>query len=308
MSSKLWIRVLSGPVTEGPTNLDDWLAHHRAVTAGLELPFDRAVVAGATASRVAFAFASGYRSALEVLVGDFVKDHAVSLAVTEAGGGHPRAIESVLEPRPEGGFLLTGKKRWTTMVPGGPGLVLAVASQGAGEEGRKRLVVARVPVARAGVTVTPMAKTPFVPEIPHAELSFDKVIVAASEVLEGDGYERYVKPFRTIEDIHVHGAVLGYLIGLARRNDWPARALESLAGALAGLRALATEEPLDPGVHVALAGVMRSGLGAITDCEPHWEKVDAASREAWLRDRVLLQVAEGVRQKRLASAHERLRG
>ena len=61
-----------------------------------------------------------------------------------------------------------------------------------------------------------MPETRFVPEVPHARVQLDAVRVDAAALLPGDGYERYVKPFRTIEDAHVTLAVLAYLLREAR--------------------------------------------------------------------------------------------
>src|SRR5262245_25603109 len=92
--------------------------------------------------------------------------------------------------------------------------LLVVASTG-NVDGKNRLRVVRVPANAAGVRIEP-AVAPFVPEIAHARVTLDGVRVSAGDLLPGDGYDDYLKPFRTIEDLHVHGALLGYLIGVAR--------------------------------------------------------------------------------------------
>ena len=45
--------------------------------------------------------------------------------------------------------------------------------------------------------------------------------VIRGALLPGDGYDVYVKPFRTIEDIHVHAATIAYLVAEGRRRGWP---------------------------------------------------------------------------------------
>jgi hypothetical protein len=94
-----------------------------------------------------------------------------------------------------------------------------------------------------------MPPTRFVPEVPHARLAFDGVAVAHEDVLPGDGYERYIKPFRSVEDIHVTAAVLAYLLAEAGRRGWPAswreRALIALLG-LRGARRARSGGPADP--------------------------------------------------------------
>ena len=76
-----------------------------------------------------------------------------------------------------------------------------------------------------------------------------------AEQLPGDGYLDYVKPFRTIEDIHVVGATLGYLVGLARRTRASATLIAELSADLVALDGLRDGPPLDPRVHIALHGV-----------------------------------------------------
>ena len=54
-------------------------------------------------------------------------------------------------------------------------------------------------------------------QLGHLFVSLSDVAITAHEILPGDGYDRYLKPFRTVEDIHVHAALLGHAIGAARR-------------------------------------------------------------------------------------------
>jgi hypothetical protein len=73
--------------------------------------------------------------------------------------------------------------------------------------------------------------------------------------LPGDGYLNYLKPFRTIEDIGVLGATVGYLLGLARRTRSRAALIAELSADLLALDRLRESPPLDPRVHVELHGV-----------------------------------------------------
>src|SRR6185369_10915467 len=99
-----------------------------------------------------------------------------------------------------------------------------------------------------------MPPTRFVPEVPHAGVLFHEVRVPASALLPGDGYERYVKPFRTVEDIHVMLAIGAYLLREARRRGWPAAFGERLVAQLALLGALSGADASAPATHLALAG------------------------------------------------------
>ncbi len=151
-----------------------------------------------------------------------------------------------------------------------------------------------------------MPPTPFSPEIPHATLRFDGVRIAADRVLPGDGYADYLKPFRTIEDLHVHAALLGYLIGVGRRSSWPEVVLERAVALAVAARALAVAPPSDPAVHVALGGVLDLARHLVADTAAHWLSASEAERERWKRDLPLLAVAQRARGARLARAWELL--
>jgi acyl-CoA dehydrogenase len=91
------------------------------------------------------------------------------------------------------GYVLSGAKRWSTMGPLADELIV-VAKAGDGPDGRPLLSAVRVDPRAPGLTLTEMAPTPFVPEVPHAELRFDRVAVPESAVLPGDGYADYTTP------------------------------------------------------------------------------------------------------------------
>lgn len=288
-----------------------WWERWQAIVARGGATLDLAILGGFAADRAGYAFAAGYQAALRQLAPDLPADRLASLCVTERGGGHPRAIESQITLDPEAtavgeAYLLRGSKRWAT-ISTAAGVLLVAATLGPPDDrGRPRIRVARVAADLPGVTITPMPPTPFMPEILHGELRFDDVHLTAAALLPGDGYERYLKPFRTIEDLHVHGAVLGYLIGEARRNAFPRALVERLAALVTTLRALAASDPSDAAVHVALAGALRTAAPLLADIEATWAPTASPSYARWQRDRPLLGLAEGTRVKRLERAWSRL--
>ena len=99
-----------------------------------------------------------------------------------------------------------------------------------------------------------MPETAFVPEVPHARVQLQGVRVDAAALLPGDGYARYVKPFRTVEDIHVTLAVLAYLLREARHRGWPQEFSERTTALLVAFAELATASADAATTHVALAG------------------------------------------------------
>ncbi len=258
---------------------------------------DRAAVGGFFADRVGYAFLAGYRAALYRL--DPTLSRA-SLCASEEGGAHPRAIKTTLTPHDDA-FILEGDKTFATLASSAETL-LVVASRGE-RDGRIWLQVARIPRSREGVTVRDRDPIAFAPEIPHARVAFRGVRVAPEEILEGDGYERVVKPFRTIEDVHVIAAWLGHVIRLARAHEEPREVVERALASISALRGLAEADPSSPAVHVALAGV----LDFIADVSKTvtLAKADDTTKSRWQRDLPLLAVAGAARNLRREAAWKR---
>jgi hypothetical protein len=264
-----------------PVALPDWWPWHLAVEA--PTPLARAALAAARADRLAAAFTSGYQAALEACFDERVRG---ALAVTEAGGGHPRAIETTLVDG-----RLTGTKVFVSAGPQAE--VVWVVARAGEQDGRPALKVARLPSGGPGQRWSEGPTPPFVPEVAHGVLHLDDAPV--DKVLDGDGYLDVVKPFRTVEDLHVLAAALGHALGEAARNgsdpDWRDDALSTLLS----LAPLAAADPRDPAVHHPLDACFRRA-GPLLDAAP-WSDPDR-----WQRDRALLGVASRIRATRTARA------
>jgi hypothetical protein len=288
----------ASPGTVG--SLEALVARVRELEPRVALPFDRAVLGGFDADRIGYAFGAGYQAALASLLPDASRGRIRVFCVTEENGGHPRAIATRIERRGDALFL-DGKKKWTTFGPLADDL-LVVATAGVDAAGRNQLKLVTVDARRAGVTTRAMPPTPFAPELPHAELTFDNVRIAESEVYEGDAYARFVKPFRTVEDVHALGAFVGHIAGLARLHGWPRDVHEEALAIVVALRALATEDPFAVETHLAVAGALGlvHALTARVDASWGTERTEAQAR--WARDRSFLAFAAGARAKRLENA------
>ncbi|MDB4930554.1 MAG: hypothetical protein JWM10_3038 [Myxococcaceae bacterium] len=286
--------------------VDAWWPRLVAASASFETPIDRAVAGGFAADRLGWAFAAGYHHALQRLVPALPAGLPAALAATEEGGGHPRAMAAALTAVGDE-WSLSGTKRFVTLGRHARTL-LVVASVGADAGGRNVLRLARVAADAPGVSLEALPATPFAPEIEHAQAVFAAVRVTAADLLPGDGYDQYLKPFRTIEDLHVVGATLGHLLGAARRYAWPEALREELLAAVVAVRGLAAGNPSGAAVHVALAGVFRA-VARVTGAADGFFAA-AADDEAtrWARDRGLLRVADRVREMRRVAAWRALAG
>lgn len=302
------LRLLLTEAPESPSldSVDAWWRRHLAVLPRFQAPADQALASGFRMDRLGFAFASGYHAALRSLIPQLPADRRGALCATEPGGGHPSAMETTLTP--EGtGWRLDGQKTYVTLGTHAE-VLLVVATEGRDAQGRNRLRMVLLDAKQPGVHVEPLPALSFVPEVPHAALRLEGVTVSAEDVLPGDGYTRYLRPFRTVEDCHVNLAVLGWLVKVGRRCGWPVALREELVALAVLMRALAQENPSDPGVHVALGGASTQLQRALERCETAWEGVDVETRERWQRDRRLLDLASRVRMMRLESARQKLAG
>jgi len=284
----------------------------RRVWAGIaprwETPFDRAIAGGAASDRPAWAFAAGYQAALQRLWPPAHPATFSAFCVTEEGGVHPSAIRCALTPRPgrHGEWLLDGEKTFVTGA-GEAECLLVAAAAGATPEGRRILRLARVDARAPGVAVTPLPPLGLVPELPHGRVRFTEVALEEGDLLPGDGYLEAVKPFRTVEDLHVTAALVSWVFAAGRRAAWPPAALEPLLALLASARGLAAAPPLAPHVHLALAGLLALAGETLDRLEPHWETAAPADRERWQRDRGLLAIAAAARARRLETARAHYR-
>ncbi len=198
---------------------------------------------------------------------------------------------------------LNGKKKWATGADRAASL-LVVATTGTDAAGRNQLRVVRVATNAPGVTIR-ATSAPFVPEIQHAEIDLEHVRVSDADVLPGDGYDDYLKPFRTVEDAHVHAALIGYLVAIARRHGWRDQIERLLVLALA-TRSVALADPKAATTHLALAGVLELATRAVGDIEAAWTAAPDDEWQRWQRDRPLLRVAASARAARRERAWELL--
>ncbi len=267
-----------------------------------------AAIGGALADRLGYAFLAGYQSATRRLVaiglGTSAQDSETQwcLAATESRGVQPKALLTTLTPRADGALTLDGTKTFVTLADVSDQMLVVARRHTDAVNERPSLVLVSVPMGRAGVSARRRNATPFAPEIPHSEVRFEGVIVADEEIFPGDGYADYLKPFRTIEDLHVLVAAAGYLFSASKRGRSHADVAPRLVSLLTTARALSEESPLSPAVHVALAAVFADLRTLYQEVTASLDAPHEAERFRLERDAPLLVVAESARQKRLEAA------
>jgi alkylation response protein AidB-like acyl-CoA dehydrogenase len=287
----------------------DWWPRWRDGSARAATTAAQAVLGGFDADRVGWAFAAGYQAALRALLPELPSGTVAAFCVTEEAGNRPRDIGTRFTPGADGAWSISGAKRWATLGPASSLLLVVGALADAQPRARPLLKVARVPALSPGLRLQPMDDTVFVPEVPHARVRLEQVRVDASALLPGDGYDLYVKPFRTLEDVHVSLAVCAYLLREARRHAWPAAFAERLCAVLAALAELATAPASAPATHIALAGTLAFVHALHAEAGVLWaHAADEPAAQRWQRDAALFAVASSAGDLRTASAWQALRG
>ncbi len=277
-------------------NLEEALASLEQASAVATTTAGRALCAGLASDRVAYAVLGGYDAAMRRLLAPRPVRRASFCVTEEGGGGHPSTMQTRIDER-NGECFVTGLKSFATLASHAE-LYVIIGTVGDAHAGRKPLRAALVMRDAPGLKLIARPPLSFVPEVPHSALELTDVPV--TEMLPGDGYDRYVKPFRTVEDAHVTLAVLGYALGEAREHRWSEN---DLLRSIQALATLADEaDPTSPETHLALDAELDRARAAL-DGLP-WDSAKGDVRDRWQRDRPILEVASRARAKRTERARE----
>ncbi len=254
-------------------------------------PFELAVAGGRRMATPGLAFLVGYQAALRMLWPSAPLSLG-ALCATEQRSLRPADMHTRLID-----LRLSGRKDFVTAGDAADWLLIAARSEEPGENPRLSLAV--VYPGEPGVTVEKLPALPLMPDISHGRLLLDG---ALCELLAGDGWDAYVKPFRTLEDVYVLSAMTAWLYGVGQDSDWPQALQLRLLALLAGCAEASRQPPNNAAGHVLLAGLFAQFDAlegevsqALRDSNPEWAMM-------WQRDQGVMRLAAGARAKRLAKA------
>ncbi|MEK1835049.1 MAG: acyl-CoA dehydrogenase family protein [Pseudomonas sp.] len=258
---------------------------------GAVSPFELAVAGGRLMATPGLAFLVGYQAALRMLWPSAPLSLG-ALCATEQRSLRVADMQTRLRD-----LRLNGRKDFVTAGDAADWLLVAARSEEPGEVPRLNLAV--VYPGEPGVRLETLAPMPLMPDIGHGRLFLDN---ALCELLAGDGWDAYVKPFRTLEDIYVLSAMIAWLFGVGQDSDWPQTLQLRLLALLAGCAEVSRQAPNNPAGHVLLGGLFAQFDGlkaevnqALADGPPQWAAM-------WQRDQTVMDLAAGARGKRLAKA------
>ena len=254
-------------------------------------PFELAVAGGRRMATPGLAFLVGYQAALRMLWPSAPLSLG-ALCATEQRSLRPADMHTRLTD-----LRLSGAKDFVTAGDAADWLLIAARSEEAGATPRLSLAV--VYPGEPGVTVETLPALPLMPDISHGRLHLDG---ALCELLAGDGWDAYVKPFRTLEDVYVLSAMTAWLYGVGQDSDWPQTLQLRLLALLAGCAEMSRQPPNNPAGHVLLGGLFAQFDALKTEIDQALSEGDPQWAQMWQRDQAVMQLASGARAKRLAKA------
>lgn len=258
---------------------------------GTVTPFELAVAGGRLMATPGLAFLVGYQAALRMLW------PSAPLSLGALCATEQRSLRAADMQTRLNDLRLSGRKDFVTAGDAADWLLVAARSEAPGTDPRLSLAV--VYPGEPGVHVETLPPMPLMPDISHGRLVLDN---ALCELLAGDGWDAYVKPFRTLEDLYVLSAMGAWLYGVGQDCNWPQTLQLRLLALLAGCAEVSRQAPNNPSGHVLLGGLFAQFDGlkaeleqALADGPPPWATM-------WQRDRPVMDLAAGARAKRLAKA------
>ncbi|MBO1541832.1 acyl-CoA dehydrogenase [Pseudomonas sp. OA65] len=256
-------------------------------------PFELAVLGARSMATPGLAFLVGYQAALRVLWPSAPQSLG-ALCATEQRSVRPADMHTRLDD-----LRLSGRKDFVTAGDAAEWLLIAARCEAPGETPRLNLAVAYA--GEPGVTLEKLPAIGLMPDISHGRVLLDG---ALCELLAGDGWDAYVKPFRTLEDLYVLSAMSAWLYGVGQECAWPQALQLRLLALLAGCAEVSRHNPSSAAGHVLLGGLFAQFHGLDGELSAALAGGPATWRELWTRDKGVMDIAAGARAKRLAKALE----
>lgn len=289
-----------------------------AISEPLDKLFLRIFSVGVGVGDLGVASVAGINAGIRVLLSQFQSldslelssPRAIAVLISEAGGGHPRAIQTSAVRVPEG-WRIDGEKIWTTFGPLAESFVLLASTGRDGD--RNRLGVFWIADAKTqGIECLPIEHMPVIPHIPHSRTILRDVRLPDTALLNDgvNGYESVVRAFRFYEDFAVSAATLGAAVAIGRSVGLPH---EEFIPSIAACCAAAIQLGRLPktGVHEsaeaqlwleALLAGCRGGAERLNEHLQTIAKPHPEAAERFVRDKALTNIAARARRQRTKKA------
>lgn len=287
----LWSTLLGPTPRSTHTQVTAWfneLCEHAAEANSSEL----AILGGRLAATPGLAFLAGYQAALRALVP--TAPHGLgALCLTEQRLSKPADLQTrVLDGH------LNGEKDFVIGGSAAQWLIVLARSETLAQAPLLSAVL--VSTQNSNVILQPRPTLPIVPDIPHSSVQFKN---AQCQILTGDGWNDYSKPFRTLEDGHVLAALCAWLYGQSLLDQWPQALQLQLIAVLAGLKETLQQPYQAAATHLLLGALLVQFDSLQTQINAALNSYSSqAIAQAWQRDHAILKIAHSARMRRLETA------
>lgn len=283
------------------TSTKDWSKDYYSLVKDMP-PFEKAIYGGFTCQQFSFAFMAGYQAALEHMFPTIAPNQLKALCVSEEKGGHPKAIQTTLSNN-----QLNGLKTYITAGSDVEHLLILCKTDKV-VNGRTQLKMVHVPKDAEDMEVTNF-ELAFMKEVKHGKLSIKGTPIAESQILAGDGFSDYTKPFRTLEDICVSAAYQAMLLRQAIDYKWDGHLRDQLLLNIYTLKNLLSLPLLAAETHLLLAANEANFENLLPNIELNIEETGSAAFMAdWAVNKKVIALGKKIKGIRLAKARSRFLG
>lgn len=276
-------------------SVNDWSRDYYRLTKGRE-PIDKAIIGGFQCQQFSYTFMAGYQAALEHMFPSIAPNEFKALCVSEEKGGHPKAIQTVLQNN-----QISGVKTYVTAGTEANHLLVLCKTDEIIDD-RPVLKIVHVPSQANGVEVTNF-ELPFMKEVKHGKLRLKDIKIEANQILKGDGYSDYTKPFRTLEDISVSAAYQAMLLRQAIDNYWDDNLRDQLLLNIYTLKNLLMLKPSDQETHLLLAAADHSFQNLLPTIDAHIKNQSTTLfKTDWENNKKVISLGKKIKEIKLSKA------
>jgi len=283
------------------TSTDDWATAYYQLVSD-KSPIEKAILGGFSCQQFSFAFMAGYQAALEHMFPTVAPNELKALCVSEAKGGHPKAIQTTLIDN-----QLNGLKTYITAGSDVEHL-LVLCKTNEMVNGRPQLKMVHLPKG-ADNTELINFELSFMKEVKHGKLAMKETQISDHQILVGDGFSDYAKPFRTLEDICVGAAYQAMLLRQAIEYQWAGDLRDQILFNLFSLKNLLALPLLAPNTHILLAAQDANFEKLLPSIEINIEATSSEQFKAdWEMNKKLIALGKKIKTVRLVKARRVLFG
>jgi len=277
------------------TSTHDWsTAYYKLVSD--KSPIEKAILGGFSCQQFSFAFMAGYQAALEYMFPAVAPNKLKALCVSEKNGGHPKAIQTTLID-----YQLNGLKTYITAGSEVEHLLVLCKTDKV-VNGRPQLKMVHLPKGAENTELTNFEMS-FMKEVKHGKLAMTNTKISDNQILAGDGFSDYAKPFRTLEDICVGAAYQAMLLRQAIEHQWDESLRDQILFNLFSLKNLLALPLLAPNTHMLLAALDANFEKLLPSIESNIEATSAAAFKAdWQLNKKLIALGNKSKAARLVKA------